>query len=419
MKLSEHRMLRLKAVTPLFIGTGETIKLLSYIVDGSVVYVLDMDKFFERLSDRDRQRYLEWIEPTLQRISDIDAKITQARDNFDLRRQLQRQKREAETNLSIEHFVSTRLRTNPLTIARSCAAYSVRCNVRPGNDGFRPHIKDFRHRPYVPGTEIKGALRTSLLYALLLDGLNYDRLRKKLSDFRSFFRSGASPRDKVNKLRGIASSIEHELLRDAERRDDAKLDFLKLVEVSDSSPLLADSLRIELVQSLGTQRYTRTSVETIVRDSECIFRMTVGEDFAGQKRWALEKIGLGRLGDWLLIPKLLEACFLRSKEILDEDARYFTNQEPMRSLIHELQKQNQPTSPLIRFGAGQGFLGTTVALHVRKRDENLYDEAIREGVSFQRRWRTQRGNFPKTRRVVLNKNGEPISVLGWMKVEPG
>ncbi len=418
MKLSEPRTLRLKAVTPLFIGTGEVIKPLSYVMDDSLVHVLDMDKFFERLTEQDRQRYLEWIEPILQRLSDLDAKIGQARDDFDLRRQLQRQRREVETNLSIEHFITTKLRANPSTIARPSAAYSVRYNVRPGNDGFRLHIKDVQHRPYIPGTEIKGAFRTSLLYALLSDDSNYDRLKGKLSDFRSFFRSGASPREKVKKLEGIASSIEHELLRDRERKNDAKFDFLKLVQVSDTSVLSADSLTIELMQSLGTQRYTKTSLETIARDSECVFRIAVAEDLAGQQRWALEKIGLGRLAEWLSIPKLLEASFIRSKEILDEDARYFADQQPIRTLIQELQKQNQPTSPLLRLGGGQGFLGTTVDLHVRKRDDRLYDEAIRKGVSFQRRWRTQRGNFPKTRRVVVNRNGDPISLLGWMKVEP-
>jgi len=84
-------------------------------------------------------------------------------------------------------------------------------------------------------------------------------------------------------------------------------------------------------------------------------------------------------------------------------------------MINRLKEQNKKDSPLIRMGAGQGFLGITIDLIMKKKEDQAY-EVIREGVSFQRRWRTQRGNFPKTRRVVIDKNGKENALMGWAKI---
>lgn len=414
MKLGEPKGIKLKALTPIFIGSGEAIRPLSYLVDGTFVHILDADKFFEQLTDQERQRYLDWIEPILDSLSDLETKIAQARDNFDLRRQLQRQRRNVEAELSSEAFIRSQLLADPVPFARSreSIAYSLRYAAKPGNDGFGLHIKDAKYNPYIPGTEIKGALRTSLLYALLADDKNYDWLRDSLSRFRAFFRSGASPRKKVKEFSKIAGGLEGKLLRGGGNKDDAKFDFFKLVQISDSISAATDCLQIEAIQSLGTQRYTRTLVETVTRGSEFASSIAIAED-----SWILQRLGLERLAEWLSIPGLLKASFIRSRDILEEEASYFQNYQGIPQLIAQLQQENQPHSPLLRLGQGQGLLGTTINLQLKKHhDEQLYEEAIREGVSFQRRWRTQRGNFPKTRRVVIDLRNTPKQLLGWVKL---
>lgn len=208
----------------------------------------------------------------------------------------------------------------------------------------------------------------------------------------------------------ISTDLEEKFLRGI--KDDAKFDFLKLVYVSDSTHVPTNCLQMEITQSAGTQRFTKTSVETITKDSEFVFDMAVAENVP----WILSNLGLERLTEWLLVEKLLEASYLRSKEILEEEARYFSNDSHIRNLIADLQGQNQVKSPLLRLGAGQGFLSTTVDLQIKRRDAQLYDEAIREGVSLVRKWNTQVGNFPKTRRVVLDTQNKPRSLLGWVKL---
>ncbi len=411
MKFGEPKTIRLKATTPVFIGNGETLKPLSYLLDGNVVHVLDEGRFFAQLSPQEQERYLNWIDPLLDRLARLEEEIAQARDDFERRRQLQRQRREIEGGLSVQHFLANVLRTRPLAFVSRCEAYTVRCNTPPDRDGFRLQFKDIASRPYIPGTEIKGALRTALLYALAADPKNYPWLRDRLERLRTDLRSGLSVWEKVRRLEKIAGELEARLLRGVE--DDAKFDFLRFLEVSDSTSCGPDALRIELTQMLGTGRYTRTWVETIAPGSEVTAQIALGDS-----RLILRELGLERLQEWLSFSKLLEACYIRSSDILDEEMRFFAGEPQLAALVARLQRQNDPKAPLLRLGQGQGFLGVTVNLPVKQRDEQLYDEAIREGVSLQRRWRTTRGKFPKTRRVVTDHRGIPQNLLGWVKVAP-
>jgi len=412
-------IIRLKVMTPIFIGNGDAIKPLSYIQEGPIIHVLDSSRFFKQLTEGQRQSYLDWIDPILDRQADFDTQIAQAGRSSVLRGQLLRQRRQLESTLSCETFIRNCLGVDPVRLARSndCIAYSLRCETRPGNNGFRLFIKNAQKLPYIPGTEIKGALRTSLLFTLLSDRSRYDWFRGKLEDFRSTFISRVSRDDKIKKFSAIAPDLENHLIRG--KKNDAKFDLLKFVWVSDASPLTSDSLRIELIQSMGTTRYTKTWVETLIRDSEeCRFRLGFMDNLAGERKWVVEELGLQGLEKWFSVPKLLEACFVRSKAILENEVSYFSDESPINAQIDELQKQNQPDSPLLRLGSGQGFLGTTVNLHVKNKNAELYDGTIREGVSLQRRWQTQKWNFPKTRRVVTNFQDRPTNLLGWVKLLP-
>lgn len=414
MKIAELHKLRLVAKTPIFVGSGEVLKPLSYLVEGDTVHVLDEEKFFARLSSQDQQRYLTWIDPLLDRLARLDEQITQVRDDFERRRQLQRQRRELESELSLRHFLATILKARPMAFVSQCEAYAVRCNVPPERDGFRLQLKDMAHRPYLPGTEIKGAFRTAVLYALVADPKNYPWLHDQLMQFRSFFRSGASPREKIRRLKKLASAVEAKFLRGEQGgdvKDEAHFDFFRMFQVSDSTPLSPANLRIELTQMLRTERYTKTWIESIAPASEVSGQLGLGDPTL-----ILHELGLERLREWLSLPKLLEACFIRSRDILEQEAKQFADQPRLKTLVAELQRENKLDAPLLRLGQGQGFLGVTINLPVRQRDGRLYDEAIREGVSFQRRWKTQPGNFPKTRRVITDHSGMPISLLGWVKI---
>lgn len=405
--------MKLVTLTPIHIGSGEILTHLSYVIDRNSLFVLNMDKFFYNLTETQREHYLQWMNPILNRMAELDEKIVQARDNWNFKRQLQNQKRELEEQLSISWFLENRLRQNSVDFAKRCLAYQIEFLLPPGKEGFKTHIKGFQNSAYIPGTEIKGAIRTSLLYLLLRDKKNYEILRNSLNDFMSFFRSSSSPREKVKKLSKITNAqsedgLERKLLRGKER--DAKYDLLKLINVSDTNTVPPDTLQISTIKVLGSARNIRIWIETLLSETEFHFNFRI------QEKAFLDELGLERLKDWLSLPKIFEACYYRSAEILQEEERYFDGVDNILNILSRLKKENQPNTPLLRLGWGQGFLGTTLNLKVKQNDPDLYDQAVREGVSFQRRWRTQSGKFPKTRRVIVDAIGNPVSLLGWVRL---
>jgi CRISPR-associated protein Csm5 len=399
--------LQIKTLSPLHIGNGESFKPLSYVMDMNFVYILNMEAFFKELERiGKREDYLSWLEPILYRLSDLSNRIAEARDNPELKRDLNRQRIDLENQLSVEQFIKKKIGNNPVEFAKNCVLYKAPFSLPPQRDGFKTFIKDGNGYVYIPGTEIKGAIRTSLLYSLLKDNSNYGILKSEVEKFKTVFKSGVTPKEKIRALKNISRELEGRLLRGNENK--AHFDFLKLILVSDTAYITPDKLRVETTKMLGTERYTKTWVETIIPNIELTFELSIN------KKTDLRRLGIERLKDWLHEEKLLEACYYRSQEILEIESQYFSKSSIL-PMINRLKEQNKKDSPLIRMGAGQGFLGITIDLIMKKKGDQAY-EVIREGVSFQRRWRTQRENFPKTRRVVIDKNAKENALMGWAKI---
>jgi len=400
--------LQLKTLSPIHIGNGDTLKSLSYVKDSSFIYIVNMGGLFEKIKGIGKtEDYLKWIEPILNQLSAVDDKLEKARDNFELKRDINRQRRELEAQLSLEWFIRNRLRKEPVEFVKDCSVYKVPFSSPPQRDGFKTFIKNGTGQAYIPGTEIKGAIRTASLYSMLQDKGNYNILKSEVEKFKNVFKGSSPTKEKIKVLEKISGEVEGRLLRGNENK--SYFDLFKHILVSDSAPIPFDMLKIETAQMIGTERYTKTWVETVVSGTELDFELSIN------RKTDLKKLGIERFEDWFNEEKLLEACYYRSNEILELESRYFSKSQ-LLSTIDKLKNLNKKNSPLIRLGAGQGFLGVTVDLIMLKnKDDQLY-EIIREGVSFQRRWRTQRGKFPKTRRIVIDKNGKEITLMGWAKI---
>ncbi|RLC81567.1 MAG: type III-A CRISPR-associated RAMP protein Csm5 [Chloroflexi bacterium] len=412
MRLGEPVQVKLRTLTPVFVGSGEEVGPLCYVVRGQDVLILDQDKFLKSLSGTQMEEYLHWIEESLS-------------------------PQQRRLRLYLSDFLHSRLRVDPIQFVkeRQCIAYSVKCNHNMSFRGFKAHIKTIDYQPYIPGSELKGAIRTSLLYTLMKGdqvGQFLDELRKvkavheelialeeaKTESGRSLEiqrkKVGVQKRKLKNILRKRVSSKIEGMLRGY--KNDAKYDIFRMIFISDSQPLTVENLQIELSQAEKASDIRRTStyIETITIDSETMFTMALVE----KADLALRELSLRELKDWLSLDRLLEACYERSKDILEEEGRYFKDQGAILDQISRLKEENEPSSPLLRLGWGQGFLSTTVDLRVKQADPELYEEGIREPISRLRNWRTRKDNFPKTRRVIVDRKDRPVSLLGWVKLIP-
>lgn len=357
-------------ITPVHIGTGTQFTGFDGLYDAGRWWLIDLDKILERVADANQ----------------------------------------LASNMGTKDFTwANWLRRNSIA-PQDVAAYGVSCPKDPNPVPIREFIKSVYRRPYFPGSTVKGALRTAVVLAALSQEENYLRLEKQLQNIRELFRSGEPPWNKAATLGRVAEGTEGFAVRG--RKNDAKYDLLKMVMASDSNSIDTDSLQLIETASVGTERFTKMWAEAVTAGKN----LTVSFSIAEVEIAFLKELGLERFFEWLHPDRLLEACFKRSKLLLDSEAEYFSRQPLILGRISQLRELNQKETPLIRLGWGQGFLSTTVTDVVRKSDEKLFDEAIRESVSFVRRWHTVPHRFPKTRRVILDSVGNAADVLGWVQL---
>ncbi|MDL1955895.1 MAG: type III-A CRISPR-associated RAMP protein Csm5 [Candidatus Desulfofervidus auxilii] len=402
--------IKLITLTPVHIGDGNSLKPLSYIIDKGWVYVLDIERLLADFSEKERESFLNWMENLLAQIDDIEEKIKSAGDNFEFLRRLKKQKREIEQRLDIHWFLKNRLETNISSIVKKFCLYRIPFEVQPTQDGFKTCLKTPSFNPYIPGTEIKGALRTAFLsFFLTQDKSFFKEVEIKIKEYyQKIHKSGLSPQNKRKKLEQIAKELESKIL--CYGRSDAKYDFFKFISIADTQPLPLSYLKIYLTQSLATKCYTKTWLEAISAGVEVIATLNIEK-----KSLFLEKLGHKKFEKYLSLDGLFNICFYKAKTLLEHEEKYFRNYPEIFKKIQFLKTQNRPDTPLLRLGAGQGFLSITVDLKLKQDSPQVY-KMLRQAISFIRRWRTKE-EFPKTRRVITNAMGEPKNLLGWVKLE--
>jgi CRISPR type III-A-associated RAMP protein Csm5 len=408
-----------RTVTPVFCGSGESVSPLSFVQTTNSVYVLDTERFFDGLTVKERERYLSWIDPMVGQLAKLEEQIRQAKEKRqdDQARTLQKQVRQIQQQFSVEDFVHKRVcppDTGRWLKERHCICYEVQSAVSLGSNSFRACAKDLRQLPYLPGTEIKGALRTAILFDLLQDETRYQPLVEAVANLRRLVATEYPDRGQARRaLSSVAANLEAGLVRG--QKNDAKFDLLRMLRVSDSVPLQSGDLRIENSRSVGTNRNTTMYLETLRRDVTGQFRMELVE---GATDW-LAELGLADRAGWLTVSKGKEVCYKRAEAVLAAEVKYFDakGQVQMARRAEALRKQNSPQQPLLRLGGGQGLLSVTEDLWLRDRNPELYD-VLRRAISAARGWKnTVPDDFPKTRRVIY-RGGQPAELLGWIQLMP-
>ncbi len=275
--------------------------------------------------------------------------------------------------------------------------YVLRGTPRSGRKGanLREQIKDVRDQPYLPGSSLKGALRTAVFDHALAQNpkvLNLSRLR--------------------DNRRWASQPIERAVLGRSPNHD-----LLRALQVSDSDPLPPNkSLSIENAQVLtGGQPGSPIEVEAL--QAEVQLRATIKLDLALFTPMAEQVLHLGDKRGWLT--GLMDLCRARVAPILEQERAWFAQRYPKapitgfyRQLCQWVQEM-PPERALLQIGWGGGWGSKTVGSRL--------DEREREDVV--RRFRLARGKrrrgdpFPKSRRVVLDRRGQPVAPLGWVLIE--
>ncbi|MEO0091510.1 MAG: type III-A CRISPR-associated RAMP protein Csm5 [candidate division WOR-3 bacterium] len=192
--------LKIKILSPVNIGSGETKTKIDYIIENGKVHFINEDLFNDLIcQDKLDKQFINWIQNGGNDISQFLVKYP---------------------------AVKEKIITNPL--------YSLPVKETPKNE-VHLHIKDSKNNFYIPGSSIKGAIRTALLY----NALKNTKLDRNIFE-------GILKVDLKKRGNQVAMELEKLMFRAGVRKNDrviyndAKYDLLRFIHISDAFPISAE-----------------------------------------------------------------------------------------------------------------------------------------------------------------------------------
>lgn len=267
----------------------------------------------------------------------------------------------------------------------------------------REQIKDSFDRPYLPGSSLKGALRTALGWHIW--GLR--RLRPDASRLQ-------------RRRQWAASAYEKALFG-----RDPNHDLLRALHVSDSEPLAADRLMIANVRVQDRGGNLKAPIEAEAVRPDVAFRLTIKLDRALFSDWASRAELPAEGAKWLgNLPRVMQA---HTATRVRSDLAWFRavqSNTPIVQFYQQLEGAKLgPNRFLVQLGWGAGWESKTFG--VRLQEDRAFMERILADYRLARGRRREGDPFPKTRRVTVSfRRGpdgriheQPEPPLGWCLVE--
>lgn len=298
---------------------------------------------------------------------------------------------------------------------------------RPRED-VRPFLADSLGRPYLPGTEVKGAVRTAVLWKLTANHPD----RRHLAD-RVGKRENRGRVEEQRDRRYAGRWLEQTLLGD-EPREDA----FRLLRVTDSTPAPTAALRVYPVLVAARQRdglrlmerprtghapssYTDRADRAVASFCECLDSKEL------HVRVELDRFLLGKWGrDAAFLEGWPEACNAFSRHVAQGEHAWWERVrstappglQPLAAAITDFYARLlrrldglPPGHAVLNLGWGGGWRTKTVA-------EQFGSDLLAHLV---RRYNLDRGSrsspFPKTRKAAW-VGGDRFVPLGWILAEP-
>jgi CRISPR-associated protein Csm5 len=284
--------------------------------------------------------------------------------------------------------------------------YSIQGETRLNQ--IREQIKDVYGRCYLPGSSLKGALRTVLMA---------HAIRSKM--FTPSF-------DWLND--GLTSADDR--WDDAVFGRDPNHDLLRALQVTDSRPLAKQPAPLMLVSACAFSATDKSSIPIAI---EAIAHNTTIHTTIQIEDWLLQDQQARTLGwdnktQWLTqLPALANT---RARERLEQERQFALDHkfEQTTSALEKLMdwlSKLKSTQFLLQLGWGTGWAGTTIGTllspDMQKRIRVRYK--LGKPPRATRQWQVDLNQpFPKSRRLYdvargQNANAEPGVPLGWVLVE--
>lgn len=414
---------RIRILSPVHIGSGEIYSGLNYIADEDQLWYFEPNALFSSLGSKVND-YVQWLEQSSDGITALEQMMRKAekQDKNKIRAKL----RSARSQFHLNGFCKkSRVDTE---LIKKAAAYQISATGRIYNADIQKFIAQ-HHLPYLPGTEIKGAMRTAILYDILQnDSRHFEWLKKKIQDFGDRFendinmvRNQRMPKKNFlnNKMCQISRQLEQEVFFLANQKD-SKYDVLKYLSVSDSDLRKPDdTLSVAFAKPFNTNRSFQAFHEYASPGTVFEFKeLNAFEDLhENQQRRINETLGFTDQQKNCVsgVREICRSCYQFSKALLNHEIEFFKTRKKRDIVNHLIQisDQNSQENPVLRIGKGESFLGFTIGLAVKEKAPELYDKVFihaARGTSYDS---SHGGPSPKSRKIV-HFNGKEYTA-GWMK----
>jgi len=346
---------------------------------------------------------------------------------IDLKKVLERSK-EDPTNLANAMMQqgfnwASWLQKRNISPAQVCS-YSVACTQNPGATKIRACIRDPFWRPYIPGSTLKGAIRTAVLESLLTDESRQRRQQWARHAVQK------NQRGKPPDRRYVArNTLERDLLigKVSNRANESNYDLLRALHIGDSEPIDPEQAHIGLAW-----------VHTL-RNGQLVQKRAGGEEYKMFLEWLPARVQTRltiRIDKQLLegkyrqdigfndnqvqaLRKFADACNERASEIIRLESKFYEKSglpavgKFYQTLKERLQQVKANGGFLVNIGWGGGWEMKTVTNSLT---EGLDDEywKIRQTYNLGHR---NSATFPKTRRLAY-RDDQPFAPLGWVALVP-
>lgn len=276
---------------------------------------------------------------------------------------------------------------------------------------LQEQIKTVNDEPYLPGSSLKGALRTAIAW-YAWEKMDLAPRAERLHRYSRF----------------AAQNYERDIFGKNPNHD-----FMRALHVADSEAVNKDSLMVLNIRALNQSGKLQAPIEAEAIRPDTIFVMSLKIDLALYSTWAKERYLNLKGKSWLdALPQVMHAH--SRQQIESEFNRYKKSKSASRlaSFYNQLEKLTQKPSAtqfLVQLGAGTGWTDKTFGSRLKQSNGfmNTILKSKRDGGYGVARQRAPRNlqDFPLSRRVAVafgrGKDGRmvenPAYPLGWVLVE--
>ncbi|MDZ8054613.1 MAG: type III-A CRISPR-associated RAMP protein Csm5 [Aulosira sp. ZfuVER01] len=303
---------------------------------------------------------------------------------------------------------------------------------------LRPMIRNGMGRLFIPGSSIKGAIRTAIVYHLLKYSDRYQvPASNRISEIEKKLRSRLGELSNKNSQKFVDDHLFMESLfseftltyqdRTFTGRSQ-NTDFLRALKISDCEALIEKKITNKKGQKIPVNlpivpevivssrfpdflaKYKAPIYAEMVRNVETEFTLRLDTEMLA---WFKHKQGMKI--PFNTLDELLKICQDFSQDQWDHEHDYWQDiknnpRASGRNLDFNYVREfyHPEVCPFtLRLGWGSGMTGTTVDL--------LFDDELRAEIRNRCGIAAPKFEAPKSRRTVLNSNGEIRFVPGWVK----